>query len=38
MDSIEQAAQYVKRCRAWLPWRTVTAWKSPDESSAKWRL
>jgi len=33
-----KVAQYVKWCRAWLPWRTIRVWKSGDESSAKWRL
>jgi len=30
-----KVAYYVKWCRTWLPWRTITAWTSGDESSAK---
>jgi len=41
MDTLiapRKVAWYVKWCRAWLPWRTATAWKSGDDSSARWRL
>ena len=33
-----KVALYAKWCRAWLPWRTITTWKSGDESNAEWRL
>jgi len=38
LNRVEQGSLVCKICSAWLPWRTITARKSGDESSAKWRL